>query len=191
MALTVRAVVKGRLAYSVETRNMFEATTNDLTTLSAEQTVLSAWIAAIYAPFASILATAWAAYEVEWQIPITGGWQTASIIPVSFAGTVQGDFSSFQTAVLLIAKTMTKRVMGKKFFAGLSESTSTGGLLTSGALVYCATALAAWITPFNTSGTGLWYPGVTDKSGTFAPFIGGTVGSILSTMRRRKPGYGI
>jgi len=188
----VRAIVKGRLAATVETRNMFEAecTTQNINWAN-EQASFEAWVLGIYNAILPALSNLWLAYSIQFQEYVTGSWSDLAEVAFGPGGGVNGDMEEFQSAVLFTARTGGLKILGKKFFAGIAKSSTSGGSLTAGALVYCATALLAYITPFYSTAGHWWNPGVMSKSGVFWQFIGGSVGSILSTMRRRKPGYGI
>lgn len=193
-----RGIVKGRLLDSVETRNMFTYKltsancTDDEVALAIQQKMNE-----LYSNLLGYLSEGFETTSCEAQkwTPASGGqpgyWTTLSEIAQAAAGLTASDISSFQTAALIVCRTLTKKVLGRKFIPGIPESLTADGEVTGSLL----TALGYFLTgmlDFIVMGVGgAAVPGVLDKSGIFRPFISGVVGSVLSTMRRRKPGYGM
>lgn len=188
---TQRAIVKGTLANIVQVRNMFTASVTESGGDTAE-VLWSAYIENVYSSFSSILATVFSTYSYEIQEYILGSW--APVQEVTFDYTGGNDTSDYlpnAVSIVLLGKATGLRHVGRKFFSGLAETGTTGNILSGAAVAQAAAALLAYISPFTGIGGGLIQPGVIDKNGTFHPFVGGIVSSILGSMRRRKPGMGI
>jgi hypothetical protein len=186
-----RAIVYGRLGGTVETRNMFvwgitTGTTNDDNVVDA----LYLQTATILDAVKPLVASFWTSYQCEFQRWVSGHWIPLETQEMTKIGTASGDVSSFQTAILFVLKTGVLREIGRKFFAGVAESMTTGGSLTTNALIQCALVLSAMLS-LVTSDNAVLQLGIHAKDGQFKPFVSGVAGTILSTMRRRKPGYGI
>ena len=102
------------------------------------------------------------------------------------------DMTAFQISALIEAGCQVWRARGKKFLPGISEYFTLAGSLSIDALLYLIQVAFDYIAPVYDINTGHeWFPGVPSKRAVFAPFVNGAVGSVLSTIRRRKPGYGI
>lgn len=189
----LRVIAKGRLAGAVETRNIFDYSSEGSTPTNED--IANVWGQVAQGVFSTalfdILAPAFAIYEFETQHKQGDDWVTVDSHPDTRVGGSLSEFVAFQTAFRIGAKTGAKRVRGSKFFAGLAEGAISGGSLTAGALAVAADIALAYILPVEGTDGRLWYPGVVTKTGGIAQFVSATADSILSTMRRRKPGYGI
>lgn len=193
-----RFVLKGRLISLVETRNMFTYALTSANGTDADiASAWNTWVGNFLDHLKPLLANSWTSYEFESQKwhPAVGGaagyWQTYSITAMVKLGTAAGDITGYQPAILVVLKTLGKKIMGRKFLAGLAEAETTNGALIAGALTTMATCLTDLLANISFGAGGSMEPGVKGKDDNFYPFIGGTIGSIVSSMRRRKPGYGI
>lgn len=193
-----RVIVSGRLIGTVETRNMFGYVLEAAN--ATEEEIAVALEDHVYVGFTELvlgLSNQWTLYRTEtqkWHPPVApedGYWQTYHLTARNLTGTETGDITGYQPAALIVLKTLGKKVMGRKFLAGVAEpSTELGAIV--GSLVTKLGVFLIHMMDFVVMGVGgEAVPGVLSKSGIFYKFVGGTVGSILSSMRRRKPGYGI
>lgn len=193
-----RAIVKGRILGTVETRNMFGYV---LTSANATETEIAVALeGAVEGMFDAFKVHFWSGYQIfgsetqKWYPAIgqtPGYWLGYHSHNASITGTGSGDLVSFQSAALLVFKTGVKRVLGRKFIAGMIESETAQGSWTSAAINPLVTFVASMLASVTFGTGGVAQPGVLDKTGAFHQYTTGTVGSIISTMRRRKPGYGI
>lgn len=186
----MRAIVKGTLEGIVQVRNMF---TCDVVPAGGDttQVLWDAYLTSVYDTVLDILSTALVITEYELQAPLGSQWETTSIVPFPVAGTNAGGLIPNAVAVVFIAKALGVRHLGRKFFSGNVETNVSGNALITTAMSAAAVSLLAYITPFTGIGGGVITPGIRDASGTFRPFVGGSVSSLLGSMRRRKPGIGI
>lgn len=193
-----RVIAKGRLMSTVETRNMFTYGltaangTDEQFAVAAETLVGNAFDA-----LKANLSIRWALYELETQkwYPAAGGnpgyWLGYHTSARSVVGTAGGDLTGYQPAALLLLKTAAKRVLGRKFLAGIPESLVADGSLIAAIVTALATFCVSILGPVSFGAGGSGTLGVLDKNGSFNPIISTLVGNIVSSMRRRKPGYGI
>src|SRR5512135_797566 len=187
---TERAVVYGSLYSVVQIRHMF--TCDVLPSGGDTQQVLwSAYILSVLNPVVGLLTTGTHFYSYELQSYSAGHWVPYDTVNISKTGVDSSDPLPNAVATVLLGKASGLRHVGRKFLGGLAENNVTGNTLTAAALIVAATTLAAYITPFTGIGGGTITPGVIDNAGTFHPFVGGVVSSLLGSMRRRKPGVGI
>jgi hypothetical protein len=186
-----RAVVKGTLANVVQVRNIFTASVTPAGGDTAE-VLWEAYIGSIYDSFTSILTTIFHTYEYEIQEYILGSWAPVAVVSYSYTGgNDTSDYLPNAVSLVLMGKATGLKHVGRKFFSGLAETGTTGNILSGAAVAQAAAALLAYISPFTGIGGGLIQPGVVDKAGTFHPFVGGAVSSLLGSCRRRKPGNGM
>lgn len=195
MATTYQVILKGQLFGNVETRNMFVwndsgPNNND----SQFCTSVQAKISAMWANVGSWINNAyWDSYALEVK-----KWNGESWVPIyetqyslaSVTGT-QGDCIGYQPSVLVRMTTSAFKVAGRKFLAGFIEGATNEGMLVAQVLAAVAEYIIEWMTPIPLNlGQEAW-AGVMNKNNAFCAFTGGAVGTILSELRRRKPGYGI
>lgn len=193
-----RVVAKGRIANAVEWRGMFAY---HLTSANATEDeiaqALEDKIASMYATIFGVLSNQLTLYETETQKwhPAAGGnpgyWLGYHSSLRSHTGSIATDITGFQPAILVLLKTAVKKVLGRKFIPGLAEAYTAAGLLTSPMVTAAATFAADMLDVVVAGAGGGAAPGVLMKDGTFTEYLSTTVGSIISSMRRRKPGYGI
>ncbi len=185
-----RAVLSGKIAGTVNTRNVFTA---DITIVAGDEpeNYWTPYLQSITNNIVSMTASVWVADSYEVMIPAGGGWESVAIIPFSASGLVSGDYLPNAVAAVLLGKAAGKRHIGRKFFSAIPESVTTANSLVGVALTNAGLALAAYITPLTTVLGSVLTPGVVDKTGTFHAFTSGVVSSLLGSMRRRKPGLGI
>jgi hypothetical protein len=190
MAETERAILKGTILSTVQIRNLFTAqVTEGGGDLSHD--LWSTYMLALINDIGDLMSATTHFYEYEVQRYTGGHWLTLEIEALDFAGSVSGDLLPYQAALVLIGKAAGLRQIGRKFIGGLTETMTAGGVLTSTLITAAAQTLTDFLAPVNGLGSGLLQPGILDKTGVFRPFVGGTVSSVLGSMRRRKPGLGI
>lgn len=185
-----RAVVSGIIASVVQTRNMF---TCDVVPSGGDtdQILWDAYLSSVYTPLTNITADIWHTTSYELQNLSGGHWVPFDQVSFVKTGADANQQGPNAVAVVLIAKALGLRHIGRKFFSPITENQMYGNTITTAALAYAASVLLAYITPFTGLGGGTITPGVTDAGGTFHAFVGGVVSSLLGSMRRRKPGLGI
>jgi hypothetical protein len=119
-------------------------------------------------------------------------WILRRAYVLSTHGTSEDTLNVFQLAVLLEGITGVFRSRGKKFIPGIAKVFTDHGSIASGAFGYVITALADYVTPVYSMETKReWFPGIMSKRAEFAPFLSGSINLVLSTLRCRKPGYGM
>ena len=189
----IKLVLKGRLANSVETRNIFQWSREGDDVIDDDFNNINTKMDNILDDIVPHINTAMSFYAYEFWYSVGGDdWVFKREDTVTYDGEEIEDFASYQTAVLWVLKTGVKRAIGKKFFPGIDELATGDGLLLAGTLVDFALALTHFLTPVSFGfPQRTWYPSLECKASIAQPINAGSVGSILSTMRRRKPGYGI
>lgn len=186
-----RVIAMGQLFGSVETRNMFEYGTDSVTSLSdPDAQSLVDQVIAILQTVQNVTISTFQYYGFEVHYWSEGHWQPYKRYPVSIVGAGSATSATFQNAGLITAGTQWLRTRARKFIPGLAVTSAINGAWQISVLNAMANYLVLWLSPV-TGEQGVWYPGVKRKDGVFAPITGGLVGNIISTMRRRKPGYGI
>jgi len=185
-----RSILKGKLAGTVETRNMFTCLVIEVGG-DTSAVLWTAYMSSLMSAIEDLTNTIAVFYEYEVQEYITGHWVPKDIVTISGTGSESGDTLPFQNAIVFIAKCAGLRKVGRKFIGGITSNTQSAGVLLAGQIVDAAAFLAAWLTPFTGISGGHITPGILDKTSTFQPFVGGFVSSLLGSMRRRKPGLGI
>lgn len=185
-----RAIFKGTIASTVQFRNMFTA---NVTEVGGDTSAVlwNTYNLALLSDFGDLVGATTHFYEAEIQEYSAGHWITKDIVAFDYAGSVSGDLLPYQAAITFIAKGAGLRQVGRKFVGGITETMTAGGVLTSTLVTAAAQFLTDWIAPVTGIGGGTLVPGIVDKGGTFRAFVGGTVSSVLGSMRRRKPGIGI
>lgn len=187
----VRVVLKGRLFNVVETRNIFYYGSDR--TEPADQNTFGIFadriqeIAQILKP---LLTNKMQFYEISAEAQVGNNWLPIGTRLISEQGLVDGDMTSFQTAAYAFARTGVRRAVGKKYFAGVAEAMTENGRISWLGLFPLVGACVKWLQPIHV-GLENWYPGIVSINAAFAPFISLSLPDVLSTMRRRKPGYGI
>lgn len=187
---TERLILKGTIANLVEIRNMFTCSVVP----SGGDTSAVLWAgywSSLEVQYEGISHFGVHFYEYEVQAFIGGSWVPQDVVALNLDGVQTGDVLPFQNAIVFIAKAAGLRAVGRKFLAGIPEANTNSGVLAGSMISAAANFLAAYITPFTGIGGGTITPGILDKTGTFRPFVGGFVSSLLGSMRRRKPGLGI
>ena len=185
-----KAVVRARLAGIVEVRNVFYVQVEANASLAVE---IATWLAGVYTPIDSYISNQFVIYGLDLYILQSGHWVLNSENAFNHAGGSNTEFSPYQVAAVLVARTIVPRCLPKKFFAGFTEGAIDSGSLVTGALIALAAAGSAWIAPF-TGGTSAkeYTPGTySDKHEEFIAFNGVLVNLFTGTQRRRKPNVGI
>lgn len=193
MALQIeKAIVKGRLFNSVETRNIYHYSCEGTVRMSEiEKGNLEGQLDEIYAAWSSMSNSNFVVYEYEFQYWDGEEWQPDVTIAKNILGTETVDLSSFQAAILFVGRTVTKSVIARKFFPGVDELFTELGAVAVGALIY-TTAIAGYMLETITGDLFReWFPCTHSGQYLSSPVVSWVVGQVMSTMRRRKPGYGI
>lgn len=131
--------------------------------------------------------------EVDWN-PTESFWEVVKYIGTaaladSFSGV--SDSLPNQIAPVLLAYTARPKSYGRKFLAGMDETTSVGSDIQTAPLTALGTALSHYLADEVISGADVLSPGIPRASeDTFLEFGSGAVDSIVGTQRRRKPGIG-
>lgn len=186
-----RAIVRGTILNLVQTRNMFTAQL----TVTGGDTADMLWdtyLSSVISPLTPYLMNTVSFTSREIQELNQGIWQTVFDDPISYVGqSSTQDQLPNAVAFVFIAKTLVQRVVGRKFFSGLSEQWSNGNQVVGAAIAALASSLAAYLGPWTSLGGSTFAPGVVDRSGVFQAFTGGFVSTFLGSQRRRKPGVGM
>lgn len=185
-----RAVVKGTLFSTVQVRNMF---TCDVVESGGDtfELLWTTYLESIYSEVIGLAVDQLVYYSYELQNYSAGQWVPFDEVDFDWVGENNLAALPNAVAVVLLGKASGLRHVGRKFFSGITENQSDGNALFTTSLAVAASALLAYITPFTGIGGGTITPGIVDGSGTFHPFVGGVVSTLLGSMRRRKPGLGI
>lgn len=194
-----RVIVKGKLLGVVETRGMHTYVLTSANASEGEVALgLEGQMTTLYSYLHTNMVGSWMHwYEQETQkwhprvLQEPGYWLGYDVTAMNLTGLVAGDMTAFQAAILVTLKTAVKRTLGRKFFPGLAESLTTDGSLTVNAVNMMANVVGFLLQSVTFGAGGVAEPCILDKHDVPHQFIGGVVGSIISTMRRRKPGYGI
>lgn len=119
-------------------------------------------------------------------------WILQSTDPYVFGGESISNPLPRQSAAVLIGRTATPRVQGRKFIGGLTENFQNGGVLDGVSTTALGGFADVWTdSPFIAAGVSI-YPGVWHKaSSEVIRFIGNRVDRFMGTQRRRKQGVGI
>lgn len=121
-------------------------------------------------------------------------WNLVGPAPVLFTPVNGSDPLPSGVAALVTAYTPVSKVIGKKYFPGLSENGQTAGLWVGSVLAAMLQSGLAWIAPFNLdpSSEGRFYPGVWSlKQALFVAFAPAlSTRDIPAYQRRRKQGVG-
>lgn len=186
----MRAIVKGSIAGTVQTRNMFTADVVPSGGDTAE-VLWSAYLHGIYDQIFPMTTPLWSSSTYELQAPLGSQWETTDEVAFALTGSGTGEALPNIVSLVLLGKAAGIRHIGRKFFSGLVEGATVGNVLAGAVVAQVATALLGYITPFTGIGGGTLTPGVRTEGGVFHPFVGGVVSSLMGSMRRRKPGLGI
>jgi hypothetical protein len=120
-------------------------------------------------------------------------WNLVGPAPVVFTPESIGDPLPSGVAALMTAYTDTSRVVGKKYFVGLSETAQTAGLWVVGVLAAMLQSAIVWGTVFASGDAGsTWIPGVySSKAVAFKGFTPAVATrDVPAYQRRRKQGVG-
>jgi hypothetical protein len=187
---TQRAVVSGTISSLVQVRHMF---TCDVITSGGDtpQVLWAAYLDSVYNPIRSALSANFLTYQYQLEAYSAGHWVPFDVQAYSKQGAGGSNQLPNVVSIVLLGKAAGLRHVGRKFFGAVEDSYTNINTLTSAGLAIAASTLLAYITPFTGIGGGTITPGVVDGAGTFHPFVGGVVSTLLGSMRRRKPGIGI
>lgn len=184
-----RYILKGLLFGAVETRNMFVGQT-ELGIGDTDVSLMEGYLSRLIVPIQTYLVPGWVSYACLIQHYVDGEWIDSEEAVEAFHGTAAGDALPNLVAVVLVAKAIGKRLIGRKFFSGLAESATTANALSGAALAAFAQAAINYFTIYTTANNGHFGPGIIGKDGNFHAFASGLLSGMLGSMRRRKPGVG-
>lgn len=185
-----RAIVKGHLFGTVQTRNIFVGRV----ALSEGDTSSDMWVGYVAHMLNNIMSYMASSYTIETlevQTLLGGKWFTASEVSFPWTGDISGEQIANLVAVVFIGVVSGFHMHGRKFWSGIAETYSNGNSLAAAAVASFATAAAFYVTPYTSTHGGSLIPGVIGKDGNFHSFSAGFVSSLFGSMRRRKPGLGI
>lgn len=185
-----RAVLKGTLGGTVQIRNMFSASVVE-SGGDTQDVLWSAYLTSVIDPICDMCVSLLVYTHYDIQEMVGTQWATVQEVDFPFTGATTGDQLPNAVALVLLGKASGIKHVGRKFFSGISEPSTTINALATGAVATAALALLGYITPLVGIGGGELTPGVFDKNGAFHPFVGGVISSLMGSMRRRKPGLGI
>jgi len=185
-----RAVVFGTIGSVVQIRSMFTA---EVTESGGDDAALlwGVYLEALYSSVDVLLHNSYSTYQYELQARTAGHWVPFDVEDFAHTGANSGDPLPNAVSVVLIAVADGLRHVGRKFLGPISEISNVGNYINAGTMVNCAACLLDYISPVTGIGGGTLQPGILGSGETFHPFVGGSVSSLLGSMRRRKPGNGI
>lgn len=173
----------------------YYTTAADFTPTEAQ---MQAWITAMWATVSTEINSLWTIYAIGYAPWIgTGldtdrkGWGATVVYNVSLSGSNGTDSLPAQSAGVVLGRTATKRVIGKKFVPGIGENCQAAGVFTAptktclanlGGLMYASTYMM---------GATSLTPQVWGTHHGFTQTISTSVSPYAGTQRRRKPGVGI
>lgn len=190
MAQEQRAVVYGNIGGLVDTRTVFTASIN-IAGGDDPEDYWTPYLTEFYDSLLPYISSIWDSTHYQVYVENIHHWQPTDVITFAQSGAESGQPIANAVAGVLIGNAGGIRHFGRKFISPLTEAVTTGNLMDSVLVTAMAEALLDWISPLTTAGGSVLTPGVLDASWTFHPFIGGTVSSVLGSIRKRKPGVGI
>lgn len=186
----LKAVLKGRLAGTVETRNIFYGQV--VTVLpDTRGAVAELYIADVLSPVRTYISSLWTTESIDVYNWVAGEWAFVENIAYVSTGSSGGEILPYQVAAVLLGKTLAKRKMGRKFLAGFTEAASVGASITGAVLVALASAALAYVSTYTSAAGSTWEPGIVTRGGTYYAFNSGLASALWGSMRRRKPNIGI
>lgn len=188
--LVKRAILKGHLFGTVQTRNMFTAQVA-LNEGDTDIDIWSGYIGPMMTAIRPYMGSVWTIEQMEIQVRESGIWYTTTEQPYDWNGTASGDQIANTVAAVFVGVVSLYHAHGRKFWSGLAETAVNGNTLTSPAVAAFASAAAMYVSTYTSSNGGYVQPGIIGKDNLFHAFVSGFVSSLLGTMRRRKPGLGI
>lgn len=151
----------------------------------------AAWLETLYTPLLSYLSTKLdfdevVTYNVTQDIPmITGAWPTLT------QGSDAGDPLPTQCSALVSFPTAKKKVIGKKYIAGATETNNLSGGILSSAFKTALASFGAAVLSGYVSGTIVIDPGTYNViTGVFNELLTSLVDDLFRTQRRRVKGVG-
>ena len=156
---------------------------------------MGGWMTAILAPMEPHIVVSVDIKECQVYKRVGTLWNLVGPAPVIFAAESIGDPLPSGVAALMVAYTAVSKVMGKKYFVGLSETAQTAGLWIGPVLAAMLQSALVWINAFvsvDPPPGGAWYPGVWSlKALGFVPFAAAvSTRDVPAYQRRRKQGVG-
>lgn len=188
MANELKIVLKGRFNTGDQTRNVFYI--QSAGGVIPQNADVASWLGTIFhAGMLSGVSANWAAYAVDTYQWLNGYWTFTDSFTSTIAGTAGGNPDAQQMAYVLVARTSVKRVVPKKFFAGVVPAAHNQGLIMPATLAALNTSATAWATGFTSAGN-QQTPGTWTKSHMFTSLVAARADIYLGTQRRRKQGVG-
>jgi hypothetical protein len=185
-----RFILKGSIASIVQVRHMFTCHV-DLAEGDTDESAGEEYLDQMFEDIKAFLTTSLTYTSFEIQANDGTSFYTVDEHSMSWTGTGSGDFLPNAVAVVMIGKAIGKRLMGRKFWSGITEAAAVANALGGSSVAAFAQCAVDYVSPFTTTNGGLVTPGIADKTHTFRPFVSGLVSTLLGSMRRRKPGIGI
>jgi hypothetical protein len=185
-----RAVLKSIFGGQVEARNVFTASVTEVGG-DTSPILWDVYMDMLLADICPVLHEGVHFYGYDVYKQSGDRWELIDEVSVNYVGEISGEAILNAAAVVLIGKAGGIRHFGRKFFGLLPESMTNNNTMIAGAATALAASLLDYISPVTGIGGGTLVPGIMDSGSSFHPFVGGTVSSLLGTMRRRKPGIGI
>jgi hypothetical protein len=189
----IKLVVNGSIFSATQTRLSFYYGRDALNVTDDDIHVCVDALHTLFSDACAIIDPSTMFYSCDaYVLDVEGKWRKRTSTTWNQPGYGGGGLVAFQVAALIEATTQLFRARGRKFFPGVAQDSTLDGSLTGEALLYVAQVAYDYVSPVFDITTGHeWFPGTVSKRAIFVPFVSGIVGTILSTIRRRKPGYGI
>lgn len=130
--------------------------------------------------------------KVEW---VTDHWEVTenvaeTALDTSFNNATEP--SPLHAPAYFVGRTARPRSRGRKWMPSFCEDRMGSGALIGAAITDLTAAAADYIDTIDMGGGNSLVPGVPSTvTGTFLPFVGAIVGTIVGSQRRRRQGYGI
>lgn len=160
-------------------------------------TAIQGWVENLYDNFDSSVHSTVALSDVlvsKWLWSALDLWHTGEFVGQEVLADIfasGGDMLPHATAAIVTGGTADPLCVSRKSFPGFAEGTQAGSEVAAVSLVDLAAAAVAWLTDQTLTGADFLVPGVPAKGGVWQELLVATVGSIMGSQRRRKPGVGI
>lgn len=190
----IKAVLKGRLFLSIETRNIFYygSQINSYSDyINSDYAAVDSAMDSIASILRSVCCSALNYYEFDLYSWDGEHWLLHVEVPIiDGEGLLTEEGLPSQVAILLKFATGAFRMIGHKYLAGVTEPSQEDGIVVGTVLTDLVDVGVEMMASIAVGGR-VWYPGIPGKSSAFAPFTACIIHDVLSTMRRRKIGVGI
>lgn len=196
MSLGHKFIVYGSGPNGIEWRNIFYYSSEASITPSAAQ--MQAWDLAWFNTYGNAMHESFHIYQIGysgWQGGVytdPHGWGPVIVYPDAHTGMATGsDALPSQNAYVLLGRTNTKRVIGKKYLAGVAEAAQAAGVPNAGTMTVLNNAAGfCYASTYSMGGTALT-PCVWGPTHGLVPTVSGSVSPYIGSQRKRKPGVGI